>query len=506
MRTSIREERNRESIRTDHSSRACPPVHAEGKIDALGGRGGVHLPADDRAGVLVAVAVLGGGDFGRGAAIANAASVGRADFFRGGVEYVRDVGAANEAHGRGQEVVESGPLLQHESRRQNAAGRTVQRGAEVSVLGVFLERCGVACEWRRSMVPGTHPMESSLLEIHFRYRSPRGGALHDWLVPDPHLYGRVCRARSIWLGHSRRCFDRFCQALSPRLVQRDRRRFVHAAQMTTTQTGGTEYDARMRRAERLAAPLYFATEFLEFYKHIAAFQKKLRAKIAESSGAKSCGAPGTEFRSPLDLTVLLPHFRGFLSTIEQHAPPALGKSASQMSLLPSDSWVASLEAYWELAGKYDQKAGALAQFLARAFLQPYAESRAALTPRAPAVMTVRVCPQCCARPLLGVLRPEGDGGKRFLLCSFCSQEWEFRRILCPTCGEEAEGKLPVYVAEQLPHIRVEACDTCRFYLRTVDLTKDGRAVPLVDDLAAIPLTLWAHEKGYSRLQPNLLGT
>ena len=113
-----------------------------------------------------------------------------------------------------------------------------------------------------------------------------------------------------------------------------------------------------------------------------------------------------------------------------------------------------------------------------------------------------------------MLRPEGDGGKRFLLCSFCSQEWEFRRIFCPTCGEEAESKLPVYVAEQphrqplggLPHIRVEACDTCKFFLRTVDLTKDGHAIPLVDDLAAIPLTLWAHEHGYSRLQPNLLGT
>jgi len=184
----------------------------------------------------------------------------------------------------------------------------------------------------------------------------------------------------------------------------------------------------------------------------------------------------------------------------------LGKSAHQVSLLPSDSWVASLEAYWEHAGRYDQQVGALAQFLARAFLQPYAEFRAAQTPGAPVVMTMRVCPSCGSRPLLGVLRPEGDGGKRFLLCSFCSQEWEFRRILCPTCGEEAEGKLPVYIAEQLPHIRVEACDTCKFYLRTVDLTKDGHAIPLVDDLAAIPLSLWAHEKGYSRLQPNLLGT
>lgn len=275
--------------------------------------------------------------------------------------------------------------------------------------------------------------------------------------------------------------------------------------MTTPQTGGTEYDARIRRAGRLSAQHAFAAEFLDFYKHIAAFQKTLRAKIAESSGAKSRVAPA-ELRSPLDLTVLLPPFRGFLSTIERHAPPSLGKAAHQMSLLPSDSWIASLEAYWEHGGKYDQQVGAFAQFLARAILQPYAEYRAALTPQAPMVMTVRVCPVCGARPLLGVLRPEGDGGKRFLLCSFCSQEWEFRRILCPTCGQEAEGQLPVYVAEQLPHIRVEACDTCKFYLRTVDLTKDGHAVPLVDDLAAIPLSLWAHEHGYSRLQPNLLGT
>jgi len=276
--------------------------------------------------------------------------------------------------------------------------------------------------------------------------------------------------------------------------------------MTTTQTGGTEYDARIRRAERLSSEHTFAAEFLDFYKRVAAFQKTLRANIAASSGAKSRSAPAAELRDPLDLTVLLPHFRGFLSTIEQHAPPALAKSAHQMSLLPSDSWLTSLEAYWEHAGKYDQQVGALAQFLARAFLQPYAEFRAAQTPRAPQVVTVRICPLCGSRPLMGVLRVEGDSGKRFLLCSFCSQEWEFRRIHCPTCGEEAEGKLPVYVAEQLPHIRVEACDTCKFYLRTVDLTKDGHAIPLVDDLAAIPLTLWAHEHGYSRLQPNLLGT
>ena len=276
--------------------------------------------------------------------------------------------------------------------------------------------------------------------------------------------------------------------------------------MTAPQTGAGEYDARIRRAERLSSPHSAATEFLEFYKHVASFQKLLRANIAAAYQVKPSSFSSSGFRDELDSTALLPHFRGYLSVIENHAPPALAKSASQFALLPSDSWIASLDAYWKHAGIYDQQVGAFAQFLPRAFLHPYAEFCAALAPRAPQVTTPRLCPLCGSRPLLGVLHPEGDGGKRFLFCSFCLQEWEFRRILCPTCGEEAEDKLPVYIAEDSPHIRVEACDTCKFYLRTIDLTKDGNAIPLVDDVAAISYTLWANEQGYSRLQPNLLGT
>jgi formate dehydrogenase accessory protein FdhE len=276
--------------------------------------------------------------------------------------------------------------------------------------------------------------------------------------------------------------------------------------MNTTQTGGTEYGARIRRAERLSAAHPFASEFLDFYRRVASFQAQLRANFAVSSGAKSNHKFADGSRAPLNLTVLLPHYRGFLSVIERHAPPALREAAREISLLAADSWIASWSAYWEHAGKFDQKIDAFTQFLPRAFLQPYAELLARDIVMPPAMTTPHVCPICGARPLLGVLRPEGDGGKRFLLCCFCCREWEFRRILCPACGEEEEGKLPVYVAEQFPHIRVEACYTCGSYLRTVDLTKDGQAIPLVDDLAAIPLSLWAQEKGFSRVQPNLLGT
>jgi FdhE protein len=84
-------------------------------------------------------------------------------------------------------------------------------------------------------------------------------------------------------------------------------------------------------------------------------------------------------------------------------------------------------------------------------------------------------------------------------------EWEFRRVICPGCGQEDNAKLPVYTAETLPYVRVECCDTCQTYIKTIDLTKNGLAEPLVDELASVPLNLWAQERGYAKLRPNLLG-
>jgi FdhE protein len=52
---------------------------------------------------------------------------------------------------------------------------------------------------------------------------------------------------------------------------------------------------------------------------------------------------------------------------------------------------------------------------------------------------------------------------------------------------------------------VEACDSCQTYIKSVDLTKNGLAVPVVDELATIALNLWAEENGYRKLQLNLLG-
>jgi FdhE protein len=268
-----------------------------------------------------------------------------------------------------------------------------------------------------------------------------------------------------------------------------------------------EYDARIRRAEHLSSVCPFAQEVLHFYRRIAEFQKKSGetvfkniVRVRNQQNPESLVADET-------LQKLLPGFSEFLGLVAESGPASLALSAKQRSVEPIEILAEILRSYWNAGHSTDDPDSAFLQFLPRAFLQPLAEiAPSESLPHSKSMASGSRCPLCGARPLLGVLRPEGDGGKRFLLCSFCLKEWEFRRILCSTCGEESESKLPVFVAEQFPHIRVEACDTCKFYLRTVNLTKDGNAVPIVDDLAAIPLSLWANEQNYTRAQPNLLGT
>jgi formate dehydrogenase accessory protein FdhE len=279
--------------------------------------------------------------------------------------------------------------------------------------------------------------------------------------------------------------------------------------MKAAQVGAGEYDARIRRAEYLASKHPFAAEVLRFYSRVAEFQKNFYADLKKDVGVQLARSASNVFRARMpsgDAGMLFARFNSFLSLIERAGPTALVAAARGISGLDAVSKRALLEAYWEVGGTNDQLIGPFAQFIPRAFNEPLAELMAAYMSAPPAVSTPHSCPLCGGLPLLGVLRLEGDGGKRRMMCSFCLQEWDFRRIYCPTCGEADEKKLPVYVAEQFPHIRVEACETCKSYVRTIDLTTDGNAVPLVDDLAAIPLSLWSQERGYTRLQPNLLGT
>ncbi len=143
-------------------------------------------------------------------------------------------------------------------------------------------------------------------------------------------------------------------------------------------------------------------------------------------------------------------------------------------------------------------------FFARALFQTHADFLASrLT--VPVGYPGSSCPICGSAPQLAVLRPEGDGGKRHLACSLCLTEWEYRRIVCPVCDEVDPFKLPRYSPDDPIAVRVDACDTCKAYLKSFDMTVDGLMVPEVDEMATVALDLWAAEHGYHKIQLNLLG-
>jgi formate dehydrogenase accessory protein FdhE len=281
-----------------------------------------------------------------------------------------------------------------------------------------------------------------------------------------------------------------------------------------------KWDRRVRRATELASTYPFSAEGLSYYARVATFQKSLYAEIQKALADSLKISADRPLRDELDLFLLLPRFPGFLSVIQKIAPAALAEAAASLAEKGTGGWQRAIEEFWhgdaevtpaENDAEEVQAADPLEvtysdRQLAWVFLQPYAEYLADHRELTSVDGTPSTCPLCGGKPIVGVLRSEGDGAKKSLICMLCAHEWTFRRIYCPACGEEREPQMAFYSAPEIAHVRVDVCDTCHTYLKSVDLTKTGLAVPVVDELATIPLDLWAREHGYVKLQINLLGT
>jgi len=242
-----------------------------------------------------------------------------------------------------------------------------------------------------------------------------------------------------------------------------------------------DYERRITRAGELTAALPESAEILEFYRLLTDFQKTVFERFRSTGETRLEG-----------LWACVPRLRALLA---QAGPAELKTFAASF-----EGAEAMVERYW--AG--DRSADAEEQFFARTLVQPYAEylaSRGHFDTQS----TASVCPFCGARPVAGVLRGEGEGAKRSLICSVCATEWPFRRVVCLNCGEEDKEKLPVFIAAGTDYVRIEACDSCGCYLKSVDLTKNGHAVPVVDELATVALNIWADEHNYAKAEVNLLG-
>jgi formate dehydrogenase accessory protein FdhE len=264
--------------------------------------------------------------------------------------------------------------------------------------------------------------------------------------------------------------------------------------------------ARIERAEYLKAIYPFAAEILTFYRRICAVQAELTPEIRGSLARKSPRIEPANLRDHIDVDLLLPFLGESLKKLLPDSPAPLAEFIKNFLKSSQNVWAIALQRYATTGGTDEAPEDSREELIGRVLVDPYAALLAGKQVVPTGETAGNLCPKCEGRPVVGVLRIEGDGGKRFLVCAFCGTEWEFRRIYCAYCGETKEESLPVFVAEKFPQIRVEACDTCRHCIRTVDLTKDGNAIPVVDDLAAIPLALWAEEYGYVRIHGNLLGT
>jgi FdhE protein len=110
------------------------------------------------------------------------------------------------------------------------------------------------------------------------------------------------------------------------------------------------------------------------------------------------------------------------------------------------------------------------------------------------------CPVCGSQPALAQLDAEG---RRFLFCSFCWHRWPAPRTACPFCGNGDPGRLAYLYSDEEPEHRLDLCDGCRKYLKTVDARNLSRPFyPPLEQVATLHLDLKAAESGYESLLPS----
>ena len=251
---------------------------------------------------------------------------------------------------------------------------------------------------------------------------------------------------------------------------------------------------RIARADELASRDTAAGSLLRVYARLLRLQCDSYTTLSEPTR----GLSGDLAR---DLPRVRPCAVRMLHALDTIVPPHIATEAAQL-LAGGDAAIdAALIGGWQ---------NAQGDFFAKLALQPYAECLAQMEMRPiardPQAEGAR-CPFCAGAPQVSVLHGEStsDGGGRSLQCATCATTWPFRRVVCARCGTEDERQLGYFQAPEFDHVRVDVCDGCGHYLKTIDLTRLGHAVPLVDDVASGSLDLWAVNQGYRRIEPNLVG-
>ena len=121
----------------------------------------------------------------------------------------------------------------------------------------------------------------------------------------------------------------------------------------------------------------------------------------------------------------------------------------------------------------------------------------------------RRCPVCGSSPAISELRQlRSDGmegttttqsAERILYCSFCGTEWRTVRLACAFCGNTDNESLQYLYAEEDKGYRIDVCEKCKKYIKTVDSRETLHEIVLpVEDIGTLHLDIIAEEEGYKR--------
>lgn len=105
------------------------------------------------------------------------------------------------------------------------------------------------------------------------------------------------------------------------------------------------------------------------------------------------------------------------------------------------------------------------------------------------------CPVCGEFPSIALI--EEEGGKRFLHCSSCGQDWRFTRVSCPYCEKEERKDMEYFYVENKTQEAAFVCDQCKKYI--VTLYRVGKIFARDLDISAISLIhmdMLMQQKGY----------
>lgn len=255
------------------------------------------------------------------------------------------------------------------------------------------------------------------------------------------------------------------------------------------------WDKQIARADQLAADSSGSKELLSFYARLLRAQKD----VYEFLRGQKNWLPTGDLQH--DLPVIRQAFPALLKTVELYGSETLAAAAHALLEASDDVINEMLMTY--LLTPSDTN------FFAKALLQPYGSwTRETGVAAQRTAESERRCPFCGGKPQVSFLQSKesnAESGNRDLICATCLATWEFRRVVCANCGEERPAKLGYFHTPEFDHVRIEACDTCRHYIKGVDLTRLGFAVPLIDEVAAAPLDIWAREHGYEKIEINLVG-